>query len=75
MSAMPKSGNIVVARKPRRSPKPLPPRKTPPACGPLVRVIRGKAVERQAEDPASDERARDGLERLLEESRRAARGE
>jgi hypothetical protein len=41
---------VVVAPKPPRSRKPLPKRE-PPACGPVVRMIRGKAVERQAQLP------------------------
>jgi hypothetical protein len=40
---------IEVHERLRRSRKPLPKRE-PPACGPVVRVIRGKSVEHKAED-------------------------
>jgi hypothetical protein len=36
---------------------------------------RGKAVERKAEDAEADERAGVALERMLEDARRAVRGE
>ena len=42
---MPKSGNIVMARSPRRTRKPLP-QKPAPACRPIVRQVRGKRVQR-----------------------------
>ena len=55
---MPTSRRIVVARKPRRSRKPLP-HKPEPACGAVVRVVRGKAIAKPV-DPEAEERAPGG---------------
>ena len=66
---MPPSGRIVVARKPRRSRKPVP-HKPEPACGPVVRVVKGRAVAKLV-DPDAEDRARAGVERLMADPRRA----
>jgi len=72
---MPTPPRIVVARKPRHSRKPLP-QKPAPACGPIVRVIDGKRLERAAEPPYDHEvRAGAAADRLFAKlARPAVRG-
>ena len=69
---VPSSRALWWARKPRRSRKALP-HKPAPACGPVVRLVRGKAVTKPV-DAEAEERARAGLERLMVDPSRAARG-
>jgi hypothetical protein len=65
---------IVIARKPRRSRKPLP-QKPAPACGPIVRVIHGKRFAPPAESAEAKARADAAFERVMADPRAAARGE
>ena len=70
------SGKIVVARKPRSNSsnrKPLP-QKPAPACGPIVRQVRGQRVPKPV-DPEAEVRGQEMLDRLMADPRRAARGE
>ena len=67
---MPKSGSIVVARKPRRARRPLP-KQPAPACGPVVRVVRGKAIK-PPPDPEADARAGAALDRMMADAIAAA---
>jgi hypothetical protein len=73
MSSMPTPPKMV-ARKPRRSRKPLP-QKPAPACGPIVRQVRGRRVERPAEPPYDRETRGDAADRLFTELARAVTGE
>ena len=71
---MPTSRRIVVARKPRPTREPAPPAK-PPACGPIVRVIDGKHLERVTEEPHDHEVRGAAADRLFAElARPAVRG-
>jgi hypothetical protein len=71
---MPTGRIVVVAPKARRSRKPSP-AKPAPACGPVVRIIRGKAVVPPRPADFDDKARAEAAERLLDDLRRAARGE
>lgn len=63
----------MFARNPRRSCKPLLAREAP-ECGPIVRVVRGKAIAKPV-DPEAEARGMEAIERLMADPRRAARRE